>query len=80
MESIQDSFNFKIISLERMRARLVNLYEEFENERKSILSEAITIKRTAKEDLTEMCEITKVILENLKIDINSNKKIISPNS
>ena len=47
MESVQDSFNWKIISLERKKATLMNLYEEYEQERKSTLSEAEAFERSA---------------------------------
>ena len=71
MESVQDSFNWKIISLERKKATLMNLYEEYEQERKSTLSEAEAFERSAMDcgdwDLASTCETTKVILEDIRI-------------
>lgn len=71
MESVQDSFNWKIVSLERRKATLMNLYEEYEQERKSTLSEAEAFERSAMDcgdwDLASTCETTKVILEDIRI-------------
>ena len=82
MESVQDRFNVKIISLEKLKHNIVNLYEEFEKERRATLSEAKEIERSAKDnfnqDLVETCRVTKVILEDLKVDILPNVETENP--
>ena len=49
----------------------MNLYEEYEQERKSTLSEAEAFERSAMDcgdwDLASTCETTKVILEDIRI-------------
>ena len=82
MESVQDRFNVKIISLEKLKHNIVNLYEEFEKERRATLSEAKEIEKSAKDifnqDLVETCRVTKVILEDLKVDILPNVETENP--
>ena len=65
MESIQGSFNTKIISLERKKANLIHLWNVFEKERQIVLSEAKTMQRTENinQDLVEICENTKDIVD-----------------
>ena len=76
MESVQDCFNAKINVLVNIKETLKILYEEYEKERKSILSQAESMERSAGEsrsrDLTETCKITTAILEELRIDIITN--------
>ena len=49
----------------------MNLYEEYDQERKSTLSEAEAFERSAMDcgdwDLASTCETTKVILEDIRI-------------
>ena len=80
MESVQDSFNTKIDYLVKMKEAVMKLYQEYENERKAIFSRANFIEKSAKEnfdqDLRETCRITKVILEELRIDTFKNDKTV----
>ena len=68
MESVQDSFNRKIISLERTKANLMNLYVEYEQARKLCLSKAEAFERSSVDrGDRDLAKTTKVILEDLRI-------------
>ena len=68
MESVQDSFNRKTISLERTKANLMNLYVEYEQARKLCLSEAEAFERSSVDrGDRDLAKTTKVILEDLRI-------------
>ena len=71
MESVQDSFNTKINALYRMKENIVNLHEEYENERKSALLESELLWRNVS-DKYETCRITLEILEELRIEVITN--------
>ena len=72
MEIAQDSFNIKINSLQRLKEKLMNLHEEYENERKSAVSDAESLWRSAREnqnkDLTETYRIAKHMPEESRIN------------